>query len=207
VNVADKRDIKFASGTEWGEALRKWHSRLADNRGDRAALKKCKSPVQVVFIPAFHEIYQEITTIGRAAIEEKAIKWSWGKLEKRIRDRLPIIASLTALVKPPEEPNKGGEAKRKPVTLPSQMGTARSSGGGPVVSDLRFRRLLKCRTPEELYPALRRIIGLLESQADIMILAQDIFDWNEEVRKRWAYEYYAAEYYATEETKQEGSES
>jgi CRISPR system Cascade subunit CasB len=201
VNVADKRVIKFAPETKWGKALQKWHTGLADNRGDRAALKQCKSPTQVVFVPAFHELYQAITTIGRATVEAKAITWPWPKLERHIRERLPIIASLTALVDPSENPDSGTETGERRVSLPRQMGTVRSSGGGPMVSDLRFRRLLKCRTPDELYPALRRVVGLLKNhnlRADVMSLAQSVFYWGENMRKEWAYEYYATESQQTE---------
>ncbi|AFM27183.1 type I-E CRISPR-associated protein Cse2/CasB [Desulfomonile tiedjei] len=200
--MAEKRFINFTRKTEWGEALQKWHRRLADNRGDRAALKKCKSLTQVVFVPAYHELYQEITTVGRAAAKAKAITWSWARLEGRVRDRLPIIASLTALIESPKESDRKNDPEDKVVSLPSQMGAIRSSGGGPLVSDLRFRRLLKCRTPEELYPMLRRVIGLLNNQTDIMSLAQSMFYWDEEMRKEWAYDYYT-----TEEIAKEGSES
>jgi len=70
-----------------------------------------------------------------------------------------------------------------------------------MVSDLRFRRLLKCRTPDELYPALRRVVGLLKNhnlRADVMSLAQSVFYWGENMRKEWAYEYYATESQQTE---------
>lgn len=196
--MADKNDIRFTLKTEWGEALQEWYGRLAENRGDRAALRKCKSPIQVVFIPAYHELYRDITTVGKAATEAKTVSWEWNALERRIRERLPMIASLTALVNAPENSDSRNETGRRLMTLPSQMGTTRSSGGGPVVSDLRFRRLLKCQTPEDLYPALRRVIGLLDNKTDIMSLAQSIFYWSENMRKEWAYAYYATESSETE---------
>jgi len=202
-----KKRLNFAPKTKWGKALQEWHGRLADNRGDRAALKKCKSLTQVVFVPAFHGLYHDITTIGRAAAEAKVIKWPWASLEGRIRDRLPIIAALTALVNPPEGSDSKTGAERQLISFPRQMGTVRSSGGGPVVSDLRFRRLLKCRTPEELYPALRRVVRLLKNQVDIMSLAQSIFYWDEDMRKKWAYAYYETEFHATEENTMQGSAS
>lgn len=195
--MAEKQDIKFALGKKWGDALQEWHRGLGDNRGDRAALKKCRSLTEVVFVPSYHQLYQDITDVGREAVEAKVIKWPWASLEGRIRERLPMIASLTALVNP-ESLESGTEASEQSLRLPCQMGTVRVSGGGPVVSDLRFRRLLKCRTPEELYPALRRVIGLLDNKADIMSLAQSVFYWSEDMRKEWAYDYYASDSQQTE---------
>lgn len=201
--MAKKRFMNFTKKTKWRDALQNWHSRLADNRGDRAALRKCTSLTQVVFVPAYHDLYQDISTIGRAAAEAGGTKGMGTRLESRIRERLPIIASLCAMVDPREKYDGGIEAGKPPISLPRQMGTMRSSGGGPVVSDLRFRRLIKCRTPEELHPALRRVVGLLESQklrADIMSLAQSVFYWDEDIRKQWAYDYYTAESQHTNES-------
>lgn len=196
--MSEKRDIKFAPDTKWGAVLAEWHGALKENRGDRAALRKCKSLPQVVFVPAYHELYQDIAAIGRAATEAKAITWTWETLEERILERLPMIAALSASLIPPENPDGLKKAERDSVSLPRQMGTTRSSGGGPWVSDLRFRRLLKCHTPEDLYPSLRRVIGLLRNHADIMSLANSVFYWDEEMRKRWAYDYYATASHDTE---------
>lgn len=199
--MAEKRKIRFHPGSDWGKVLGKWHVSLGDNRGDRAALRKCASPVDVVFVPAYHTLYQDIAGIGKAAVETGKTTWTWPGLERRLRERLPVIAGLVALVNTEERRAKEDEPVAGPgedradeavtrTNLPKQMGTERPSGGGAVVSGLRFRRLLKCQTPEELYPMLRRVIRLLNNRADLYSLASDILYWGEEVRKQWAYDYW-----------------
>ena len=58
------------------------------------------------------------------------------------------------------------------------------------VSDLRFRRLIKCRDREELYTALVRMTPLLKGQVDFYRLVRDYCCWNARVRKDWAEHYY-----------------
>jgi len=157
--------------------------------------------VDVVFVPAYHALFQEIADLGKAAVETGETTWNWSGLERQLRERLPIIAGLVALVDAEERrtgeeqsaANREEDRADKPMTrrnFPKQMGTERTSGGGPVVSGLRFRRLLKCQTPEDLYPMLRRTIRLLDKRADLYSLANDVLYWGEDVRKQWAYDYY-----------------
>ncbi|MFH1113945.1 MAG: type I-E CRISPR-associated protein Cse2/CasB [Pseudomonadota bacterium] len=200
--MADKKRIRFHPRSEPGKALKKWHGSLENNRGDRAALRKCASPVDVVFVPAYHALFQDMAEVGKAAVETGEISWTWPGLERRLRERLPAIAGLVALVKADEPRTKEEESAANPEeaeaetattrrNFPKQMGSERTSGGGAVVSGLRFRRLLKCQTPEELYPMLRRTIRLLNNRADLYSLANDVLYWDEDVRKQWAYDYYS----------------
>jgi CRISPR system Cascade subunit CasB len=187
--MIDKGPFWFTPKSEWGKDLRKWHGRLEENRGDRAALRKCASITDVVFVAAYHSLFQDISLHCKAAVDAGKIRWRWFNLEYRLAERLPIIAGLAAVIETDRGVSEETSSSRR--SLAGQMGTERSSGGGPRVSDLRFRRLLKCQTPEDLYHALRRVIRLLDNKADLLRLANDVFRWNDEVRKRWAYDYYA----------------
>ncbi len=200
--MADNKKIRFYPGSDAGRILRKWHASLSDNRGDRAALRKCATPANVVFVPAYHALFHDIADLRKAADQAGETTGGWQSPERLLLDRLPVIAGLVALVDADERraskeesaTNSGETRDDQPMTkrnLPKQMGTERSSGGGPVVSDLRFRRLLKCQTPEDLYPMLRKVIRLLSNRADVYSLANDVLYWGEEVRKQWAYDYYA----------------
>jgi len=66
-----------------------------------------------------------------------------------------------------------------------------AEGDKSKVSGLRFRRLLAINTREELYHAMIRIIRLLGGTVNVCDLAKTVYWWNEETKKRLAYDYYA----------------
>ena len=73
------------------------------------------------------------------------------------------------------------------TTLPERM--ARLQGDRPVVSELRFRRLL--RMPRaELYRPMIRILALLDHQANLYELAESMFWWGPNIQKQWAFIYF-----------------
>lgn len=187
--MAAKNMLRFDPKSHWGKTLHEWHESLEGDRGSRAALRSSASPVDVVFVQAYHTLFHALADHGKTAIEQGKIYQSRSYIEHRLHDRLPVIAGLIALI---EESPPVDERSGRPLTPAQQMGRKESSGSRSRVSGLRFRRLLKCRAPEDLYPAMRRIIRLLNKEMDIHRLANDVFYWNEEQRKQWAYDYYAA---------------
>lgn len=185
--MADDRNLVFKLTREWGRILLSWRVGLEENRGDRAALRRCASATDVVFVPAYHALFREMEASGKEALQKNATTRQWADLERRLLERLPVLAGLAAQA----DLADAAERQEHPIgNLPTEMATERSTGGGPQVSGLRFRRLLKCQTPEELYPALRRIVRMLEKRTNIVNLTADILWWGEETRKRWAYDYY-----------------
>jgi CRISPR type I-E-associated protein CasB/Cse2 len=50
--------------------------------------------------------------------------------------------------------------------------------------------LLKCQNHEELFVTLRRSLKLIDSSTNIVGLAEDIYQWNEYIKKQWAFDYY-----------------
>ena len=94
-------------------------------------------------------------------------------------DRLARIVGLLAHVR----------VNRPGMPIAVQMATGR--GGDPAVSQMRFRRLLQ-RSQEEFYPAMIRVIRLLRGEANIHSLAEATYFWGDDMRKRWAYDYYGS---------------
>jgi CRISPR system Cascade subunit CasB len=156
--------LEFKSDNPAGQELARWHRALADNRGDRAALRRCGTLVEVAFVPAFHQLSRALRAAADAPVNP---------------DRLLAVAGLVAIIKQPIA-----------NSLPRQMATPNAGGTSPVVSGLRFRRLLQCQTQDELFTTMRRILRLLDDQANLCDLANSVYGWNERTRKRWAYEYY-----------------
>ena len=132
--------LEFSPDNAAGQQLAQWHRALADNRGDRAALRRCGSLVEVAFVPAFHQLSRELRAVADAPINP---------------DRLLAVAGLAAIIK-------------QPIASPLPRQMARPAvGDKPPVSELRFRRLLQCQTQEDLFHPLRRILHLLDDQANL----------------------------------------
>lgn len=151
-------DLQFFQNSPATRTLQAWWKDLENNTGDRAALRRCNKPLDVAFIPAFHELCRE--------------------LNPRQPDRLLPVAGLVARLKG----DVAGE-------LPKHMATAKS-GGGPRVSELRFRRLLQCQSGDELFTDLRRLLDLLDNKTNLASLADAAYWWSDRIRKHWAYAYY-----------------
>ncbi|MBF0180641.1 MAG: type I-E CRISPR-associated protein Cse2/CasB [Magnetococcales bacterium] len=149
---------------EGREPLLAWWRGLERDKGGRAALRRCHTLAEVVLVPAYHELYQDLKQLPE-------VWWN--------RERLPAVAALVAMV---------GEFSHEIPPLPEQM--ARMIGDRKLVSELRFRRLLQCQEPEDLFQSLRRVVRLLDRRVNIPELAAGIHGWGDSIRKEWAYTYY-----------------
>ncbi len=157
--------VSFKPDSELGEALYKWWKGLNDDKGSRAELRRCNSVTEVIMTPAFQHLCH-----------------AWRKYfpaDRPFEDGLAMVIGLLANVK-----------RHIPATSIATL-MSRAKGKRPTVSELRFRRLLQ-RERGELYPALIRILRMLEGQADIYSVAESAFYWGDAIRKRWAYDYYGS---------------
>ena len=50
-------------------------------------------------------------------------------------------------------------------------------------------RGLDARDIEALYDSLRRVLPLMDGRVDVLALTNDLLQWGEQVKKRWAYAY------------------
>lgn len=158
-------------------ALYAWRRELAErDRGGRARLRRCASPLDAEFVPAFHRLLPRI---------EAAFDRPLGGAE---RTRLAALAALIARL--PEEEATG--SKKRP-SLATQFGTgAEGARDQPRLHPLRFRRLLEAEDLDERFLQLRRALDQLGTEVDLADLADGVFRWDERTRREWAYHYYAA---------------
>lgn len=154
--------------------FRKWWSRISDesargiDKADRAVLRRCDSINAVACTSAYQRAYRAMRDQHRGR--------EWTEWQK---DRLAMLVGLAAHV--------GADGK----TLPDEMHRpAAGSESRPCVSELRFKRLLDSPDADSLFTGLRRVLPLVKHRANLDALAQDIFGWNDEVKKHWAYAYY-----------------
>ena len=143
------------------DILFEWVKGLENDRGGRAELRRAHSYDEVVFCSAYHRLYNRL-------------HWN-----DRDRDKLASIAGLVAHVKF----NKDG------VKLAEQMATPKS-GDKPVISGLRFRRILAIKERGELYVVLIRVIRMLGGTVNLRDLAESVYWWNTKTKKDWAYKYW-----------------
>jgi CRISPR system Cascade subunit CasB len=72
-------------------------------------------------------------------------------------------------------------------SLPWAM--SEKNGDNNVVSELRFKSLLKADSIDDVFIDLRRVLPLIGKKADIYQLAKDVYYWNDNTKKQWAYSY------------------
>jgi CRISPR system Cascade subunit CasB len=140
-----------------------WWVSLDEKRGDRAELRRCATLTEVVFTPAYHRLRQALCHHG--AVYD---------------DGLALVAGLAARVK----------SNDMDGTFAEQMASGKTDNSARV-SGLRFRRLLKIEKKENLFPALGRVIALIDKRANLSSLIQSVYFWNDRSRKQWAFDYYS----------------
>ena len=148
------------------QALRAWWTGLDDRRGERAHLRRCRSTEETLI--------QEGTERLRRALAKSGFPLRG--------EQVGPVAGLLAHAKVDlPEASSLGRRMAEPV----------AEGGRPVVSELRFRRLLRLTEREDLYPQMIRVLRQLDGRVSIVALARDVYYWNERTRHAWAKDYYA----------------
>lgn len=140
-----------------------WWEDLQDRPGDRAKLRRCSTPAEVVFEAPYHELYGQL--IDHAYVHEEG---------------LATVAGLAARVDQNEDRTRLGH----------QMAASPGPGDRPALTPQRFRRLLDLDGRERVYTAAIRVVGLLDGSLNLPALANTFYWWNERAKKRLAYDYY-----------------
>ncbi len=160
----------FAPDSPAGEILQDWWQSLADNRGDRAELRRARKVEDVALIPA------TIYLVTRLRNTPVAKHDGWAR-------RIPIISGLASHL----DPGAQQAILDDETALPKRMASAK--GDRVLVTEIRFRRLL--RTPRDgLYHPMIRILAQLDHRANLFELAEAMFWWGPKVQKEWAYIYF-----------------
>src|SRR2546423_338880 len=126
------------------ENLMAWWKSLDNNRSDRARLRRCKSHIEVVFEPAFHNLRQRL----------QAREFQAGQA-------LAHVAGILSHV-------KNHSADR---SFAEQLALTKPGNNQAILSGLRFRRLLAIKERDELFVPLLRVISMLDGTANILSLA------------------------------------
>lgn len=155
--------LRFGKDSPEHQALVDWWRDLDKNRGERAVLRRSRTLAEVAFSPAYHRLRLALSSFG--SVND---------------DGLALIAGLATRVKVDDEGSPIAE----------QMATGQGDGSARV-SGLRFRRILKMKEHDELFAGMTRIIALLGGTVNLQSLAQGVYFWNDQTRKKWAFDYYS----------------
>lgn len=157
--------------------LTAWWRRLEDDKGERALLRRAGTLTEVMLSPSFVDLLRTLRNQGYV-ISNHNYPLS----------RIAAIAGLSARIKALAD-----------AGLATRMGTPKTVGSSPTLSELRLRRILACDDIEELYMLLRRALAVLDDKADLTDLAATVWNWSPldekrpyDPRRRLAYDYYAA---------------
>lgn len=160
-----ENNIDLRAESRLGNALQSWWKGLDDDRATRAMLRRCSTLDEISLSPAYQRFYRYMLACGWP---EDAEDWQ--------RDKLAAIAGLVAWVKV-----DNGQS------LPYQM--SELDGDRPLLSELRFRALLKLDHTDELYAGLRRALPVIGHHVGVVQMARDIYGWSDQTKKHWAYTY------------------
>lgn len=189
-----EKGISFSAESHTGKMLEAWWQGLQDRpglKGDkatRAVLRRCATITDVSLSDAYQRFYRYMLATNawrpdaHPCQNDKlaAIAGLLSQIERL--DKVPLPVRMSATDKDKKDKPPVSEAA-------SAEDISRTKNTKPLVSELRFRALLKMDSTEELFFALRRVLPLIDYQADVKQLAHDIFYWNDETKKLWAYSY------------------
>lgn len=160
------KQTEVASANSINEAVLEWWETLADHNDERAELRRCAMPDEVLLLRSFHRL--------RLYIEHAETD------VQRSDQQLAIVAGVLSHVK----------TNTASHSLATQMATPAPNQIRARLSGLRFRRLLQITDRNDLFRPLIRVIHQLGGEANVQALASDVYFWGKDARQRWAHDYY-----------------
>jgi CRISPR system Cascade subunit CasB len=166
-----------------GQIARRWWEMLQNARKDGtpnptrdpgalARLRRAATPVVALEEPNVIDLYKNLG-FGRGDVDRQL-------------PRVAIIAAVLAHIRTDAMPGDNGFRRRFADML--GRGVDR-----PLMSPLRFKRLLTATEDQDLLIAFRRAVALAGGRnIDVGDVAASLLDWSERRRMRWAFDYYGA---------------
>lgn len=171
-----------------GEIAHDWWRALADPKGGDpgtlARLRRCRTPGDAATVTAAVALARRLG----------ALRPDTRPADPRV-DAALDLARVLAHVREHTD-----ERPMRAAGWKSFAGDRKESEAGedrPQLAEGRFRRLLQTGGGEEQVAAFVRLVALLGGSVNVRALAPDFLDWSHpergpEVRRRWAFDYYAA---------------
>jgi len=152
---------------QWWRSLQgKNEERGVNRRGQRAGLRRCKTPLEAAFQDGFHELRHQLT---------RGTSQPW--VEAR-GNQLQTLAVLLAHVR-----------EHTDQSMAKTLAGGQDGKGG--LSKLRFRRLISHQDVDQgFFESMLRSLKLVKGCVNVDQLTDAVIFWNEKKRREWAYEFY-----------------
>jgi CRISPR system Cascade subunit CasB len=145
----------------WKPILERWWDNLKENdRGGRAKLRRCESPLDVMLVPAFHNLFNQL----KDCIPTKNIS------------AVAAIAGLASHV----DSNASASEDDRYWSFAKQLGNSKENSEKPFMSEIRFYKLIKSKDFDEFYKNVRRAMMMLNRNVNLPALADCILEWDKE---------------------------
>lgn len=136
-----------------------------------ARLRRAARPVDALEEPSVFDLYRKLG-------------FSRHEFERRL-PRVAVVAAVLAHVRVDAEPGGNGFRRRFADLL--------GRGERPLMSALRFKRLLAATEDTDLIITFRRAVALAgKKDIDVGDVAETLLDWSDRRRMQWAFDYYGA---------------
>lgn len=153
-----------------GQLLKEWWHKLPEHdRGGRAQLRRASSVSDALMCPSFQRLQRSAVRMNPDFFDP---------LKPYRLDRLALVCALLAHVR-----------ANGTLSLPHAMSYKTPGEERNPVSALRFQRLLESTDDEALFTGLRRVLPLIDSQVNLLSLAESVLNWGDRVKRQWAYDY------------------
>jgi len=183
----DQADFVKATLAWWEPLVAPPETGKPSNRGELAALRRCKNLEEVLFVPAYHRLFYRVSALGwthRPSVAAVA------GLLAHVRGDSTHAATSTSEGADTEEPSEKAQVLRPTNTVAALLATPTNTRRGPRVSELRFQRLVAIRDLNELYPNLLRTIHLAGERVPVADLIRSVRYWTDRQRRDWVQRYY-----------------
>jgi CRISPR system Cascade subunit CasB len=166
-----------------GQIARRWWEMLQNARKDGtpnpardpgalARLRRAATPAVAFEEPNVIDLYKKLG-FGRGDVD----RWL---------PRVAAAAAVLAHIRTDAMPGDSGFRRR----FAEMLGRG---GDRPLMSPLRFKRLLTATEDQDLLIAFRRAVALAGGRnIDVGDVAASLLDWSERRRMRWAFDYFGA---------------
>lgn len=134
-------------------AIIKWKEDLDGNRGARARLRRCREPMQVLLHSSFYQLKESLP--------------DWPPKQSL------ALAAIAGLIANTDKK----DANISSMSFPQQLGSSKTEGGPPLMSETRFRQLIKSRDWPEFYRRMRRAIKMAKSNVNILSIADFVLQF------------------------------
>lgn len=148
------------------KAVKDWHGELDKRRGQRAELRRAKTPTEVVCAPAYHRGFAAFLATQGYPLGDHDLR--------RLAPAAGLLAHVTTLAE------QGHFARQ----------LAASQKGSQEVRDQRFKKLMAIDDHDELYVMLRRLIRYFDGHAHMQSLVTGVYFWGDGVKRQWAMNYF-----------------